>query len=155
VITAARRHALLLAAQELNNAAGCAYELATAEERRCREVRRAEAERIITDGEAALAEYVTGRAMLIHLEEELATSGGDLPPRLRWERYLYSKLRREVGEAEMRGFINRSLRLALPIVEARKVVARLLDNPPQPPLALLPAKPLAALKASSTGMGTV
>jgi hypothetical protein len=96
---ALKRRALLLAARALNNAAARAYELATAEERRQREKRRAEAERIVADGEAALAEYVNGRAMLEYAEQELALAGKAVPRRLIWEMSLWSRLRREAGEA--------------------------------------------------------
>lgn len=94
-----KKTALLFAARVLNYGAAHCFEAATADERLRWEARRAEAKRIVADGEAALAEYVHGRVMLAHLEEELANNGGDLPSRLRWERYLYSKLHREAGEA--------------------------------------------------------
>jgi hypothetical protein len=59
------------------------------------------------------------------------------------------------GGATTRGCIYRSLRFALPIVEARKVVTRLLDNPPQPPLTLFAAEPVGALEAPSAGVGSM
>jgi hypothetical protein len=94
-----KKAALLFAARVLNDGAARCFKAATAEERRRWEARQAEAERIVADGEAALAEYINGRAMLAHLEEELAISGGTLPRRLRWELNLYLKLRSETALA--------------------------------------------------------
>jgi hypothetical protein len=68
---AIKRAALLVAAAER------CYGIATGEERR----RRAAAERIAADGEAALAEFINGWPMLVWAEEEaVVLSGRTLHP---------------------------------------------------------------------------
>ncbi len=68
---------------------------ATREERR----RREEARRIAADGEAALAEHVSGWPALACAEENAILSGRNLPPHLLRERAMYFRLRHEAGDA--------------------------------------------------------
>jgi hypothetical protein len=95
---AIKRAALMRAADLLVTAAERCYGIATADERR----RRAAAERIAADGEAALAEFINGYPMLVWAEEEAVVSGCALPPRLVTERAMYDRLRREAGDAVAR-----------------------------------------------------
>jgi hypothetical protein len=104
---AAKKAALLAASRALLFAAASCHALATVEERRRREARRAEAERIVADGEALLTEYLNGRAWLEYAEQEIIVHGDPVPRRLRWELDLWSKLRGEgdaaVGNADPEG----------------------------------------------------
>lgn len=74
------------------------YGIATGEERR----RRAAAERIAADGEAALAEFINGWPMLVWAEEEAVLSGRALSACLECERALYERLRAMAGDAVAR-----------------------------------------------------
>lgn len=95
---AIKRAALMRAADLLVTAAERCYGIATADERR----RRAAAERIAADGEAALAEFINGWPMLAWAEEEAVVSGRALPPRLVAERAMYERLRATAGDAVAR-----------------------------------------------------
>ena len=96
---AIKRAALMRAATLLVTAAERCYGIATADERR----RRAAAERIAADGEAALAEFINGWPALEWAEEEAVVSGRPIPRRLEHERAMYERMRREAGEAARRG----------------------------------------------------
>ncbi len=89
------RAALLAAARLALIVDARLHAAATREERR----RREEAKRIAADGEAALAEFISGWPALAHAEEEAILSGRNLPRRLLHERAMYYRLRHEAGEA--------------------------------------------------------